>query len=341
MGPSELANDERDRKARKMRYVVYGAGAVGGVLGARLHQGGHDVALIARGSHFEAIRDRGLRLEAPDGTVDLAIPVYNHPASAGITADDVVLLAMKSQDTETALRDLLISASQEATVACVQNGVANERAVLRMFARVYGVCVILPAQHLRPGVVETSMHPVAGILDVGRYPHGVDAGAERLAEAFRSAGFESVARPDLMRWKYRKLLNNLFNAVDALTGGAGLGDVVRAARAEGEAVLAAAGIDVASRAEDEERRGTSLQLAARNAPAQSQSGSSTWQSLARGTGTVEVDYLNGEIVLLGRLHGMATPVNEALRQMVWRVAREEREPRTMTPAELRAATMSG
>ena len=121
------------------RFVVYGAGAIGGVIGARLHQRGYDVALIARGAHFEAIRDRGLRFEAPDGTVDLAIPVFDRPGAVGLTGDDVVLLAMKSQDTEDALRALAASAPPETAVACVQNGVANERAALRMFATVHAI----------------------------------------------------------------------------------------------------------------------------------------------------------------------------------------------------------
>jgi 2-dehydropantoate 2-reductase len=322
-----------------MRYVVYGAGAIGGVIGARLHQRGYDVALIARGAHFEAIRDRGLRLETAAGAFDLAIPAYDRPSGVGITSDDVVLLAMKSQDTEAALSELAASAPPETAVACVQNGVANERAALRMFENVYAVCVILPAQHLEPGVVETSARPLGGILDVGRYPGSVDERAEVLAAAFRDAGFDAVARADVMRWKYRKLLNNLSNAADALSGGAALGDVVRAARAEGEAVLAAAGIVAASREEDQERRGNLFQWG--NAASTSRGGSSTWQSLARGTGAVEADYLNGEIVLLGRLHGVPTPVNDALRRLVARAARDGRRPGTMPAEELLAATVAG
>ena len=51
-----------------MRFVIFGAGAIGGVVGARLHQSGHDVALIARGAHYEVIRERGLTLETPAGS---------------------------------------------------------------------------------------------------------------------------------------------------------------------------------------------------------------------------------------------------------------------------------
>ncbi len=81
------------------RYIVYGAGAIGGVIGARMFQSGHEVVLIARGAHFEAIRDRGLRIQSPDDDVTLAIPVVDNPSQLDLTADDVIFLAMKSQDT--------------------------------------------------------------------------------------------------------------------------------------------------------------------------------------------------------------------------------------------------
>ena len=82
-----------------MRFVVYGAGAIGGVVGARLFESGHDVALIARGAHYEAIRDHGLRIQSPDDDATLRIPVVDHPSQLTLTNDDVVILAMKSQDT--------------------------------------------------------------------------------------------------------------------------------------------------------------------------------------------------------------------------------------------------
>ena len=82
-----------------MRFVVYGAGAIGGVVGARLFQQGHDVVLIARGAHYEAIRERGLRIQSPDDDATLAIPVVDHPSQLAFTPDDVVFLAMKSQGT--------------------------------------------------------------------------------------------------------------------------------------------------------------------------------------------------------------------------------------------------
>ena len=323
-----------------MRFVVYGAGAIGGVVGGRLVQHGHEVALIARGDHHDAIRDGGLRLVAPDPdspegteTVSLEIPVVSHPAGIDFRDDDVVLLAMKSQHTGKALSALAATAPPTVAVVCAQNGVANEPAALRLFADVYGVCVVCPALHLDPGVVEAHAGPVTGILDLGRYPNGIDARAEEIAAVFASSSFDAVARPDIMRWKYAKLLNNLGNAVDALCGPNAEGrDLQRRAWAEGAECLRAAGIDPIPPDEDAARRGDRFQWGA--TAARSRPGASSWQSLARGTGSIEADYLNGEIVLLGRLHGVPTPVNELLQRMAGRAAREGITPGSIAPDEL-------
>src|ERR1019366_3205672 len=130
-----------------------------------------------------------------------------------------------------------------------------------------------------------------------------------------------VARPDIMRWKYRKLLMNLANAVEALAGPEGrYGPLAREAQREGKEALAAAGIDVATSEEDRERRGVFLQMAA--TPSGEWQGGSSWQSLARGSGSIEAEFLNGEIVLLGALHGVSTPVNALLQRLAMQAASE-------------------
>jgi 2-dehydropantoate 2-reductase len=85
-----------------VRVVILGAGGIGGTIGARLHQAGHDVALIARGSHLTAIREHGLTLETPEERVTLRIAAYGHPREVDWRQDDVVVHAAKSQDTERA-----------------------------------------------------------------------------------------------------------------------------------------------------------------------------------------------------------------------------------------------
>jgi 2-dehydropantoate 2-reductase len=138
-----------------------------------------------------------------------------------------------------------------------------------------------------------------------------------------------------MRWKYRKLVNNLGNSVQALCGRGLDTSEARAAldllTDEGEAVLAAAGIDPVTDAEDDVRRADHLQL--RPIGDQPRAGGSTWQSLARGSG-IETDYLNGEIALLGRLHDIPTPASARIQSLMARANAAKSPPGSMSPSEL-------
>lgn len=99
------------------------------------------------------------------------------------------------------------------------------------------------------------------------------------------------------------------------------------------ACLEAAGVDYASTAEMRERRARSLMpepIAGR-----ARVGASTWQSVARGTGSVETDFLNGEIALLGRRYGVATPANVLLQVVSAEVATGRRESGSMSEEEFR------
>jgi 2-dehydropantoate 2-reductase len=322
-----------------VRVVVFGAGAIGGVVGARLFQSGVDVTLVARGAHAEALAD-GLVLEAPGEVVTLPIPVVTKAAAVRWTDDTVVLLAVKGQHTEDALTQLVASAPRQTPIVCMQNGVENERRVLRRFPRTFAMCVMCPASHLRPGHVVAHSAPITGLLDLGCYPSGQDDVARDLADTLDATTFQSVARPDIMRWKYRKLIMNLANAVEALSGRDGRGGTVaRAAQKEGETVLRAAGIAVASVEEDRERRGDLVQIGTTTSVPRS--GGSSWQSLARGAGSIEAEFLNGEIVLLGALHGVATPVNAALQMLAVQAAAVGRGAGTFDLDEVTAAAGLG
>ena len=317
-----------------MRFIVLGAGAIGGVIGARLVQHGHDVVLIARGRHYEAIRDNGLQLESPDETVTLRIPVVAGPAAVSWTADDVLLLATKTQDTEAALDSLAASAPQTLPIFCAQNGVANERMAAARFAGVYGVFVWCPADYLTPGKVQVWCAPKSGILHLGCYPSGSNPVAEDVAAALRASTFYGEAKPEIMRWKYRKLLSNLGNAVDALCGKAARGSgIAQRARREGVACLEAAGISFV-RDEEEDAARLEREVHPRTIAGIERQGGSSWQSLERRLGTIETDYLNGEIVRLGREHGVPTPVNALLQYLSERVARERRPPGSVNPDKI-------
>ena len=183
-----------------MRFVIYGAGAVGGTIGGRLFEAGHDVTLVARGNHLAALQRDGLTLAAPAGTVTLPVPAVASPAEAELRAGDVVVLAMKTHHTAAALAELALVAPPGVSVVCAQNGVENERLALRSFADVYGMVIMMPATHLEPGVVEVWSTPVSGLLDLGRHPAGVDDTARSIAAALSGATF-SAPRRVRCRWR--------------------------------------------------------------------------------------------------------------------------------------------
>lgn len=317
-----------------MRIVVVGAGAVGGVVAANLARAGTPVVAVARGEHGRVIRESGLRYESPAGTRTVELPVAASVADVDFAADDVILLGVKSQDTAGVLGDLRAAGVADQPIVCMQNGVDNERQALRLFPNVYGICVMLPADHLAPGVVRVWTAPSSGLLDVGRYPDGVDDLCGDLAATLEAATFGSIPRPDIMAWKHRKLLMNLGNAVEAVCGRPA-GRIARMVQAEGEAVLAAAGIAVVSREDDLARRGDALTIQ----PVEGEphrAGGSTWQSLRRATGTIETDFLTGEIVLLGRLHGVPTAANTVLQRITAEMAHHGEAPASRTEDDVLA-----
>ena len=329
-----------------MRYVILGAGAVGATIGGRLAEAGFAVTLVGRGEHAAAVRRDGLLLAMPDRTVRLPVPMVTVD-ELRLAADDVLFLAVKSQDTGNLLGQLAVVPTDgdagNLPVFCAQNGVANEDAVVRHFDRVYGVCVNIPATHLEPGVVEAPGTPISGILQLGRYPAGADDLASSVAADLRRSGFLAEVRTDVMAWKRAKLLSNLANALQVLCVGgyewrAGnddvTGTVVSRMRAEARACFAAAGWTVTDTAQFRAEAGA-FQMAAVNG--QKRGGGSTWQSVERGLPSVETDYLNGEIVRLGRLHGVSTPVNAAIQAAMREVIRRSRAPRTLDPRDLLAA----
>lgn len=327
-----------------MRYIIIGAGAVGGTIGGRLAQAGHDVVLVARGAHLEALQQDGLRLLTPDNDLRLPIPAVSGPAELGdLRRDDVLVLCVKSQDTAGVLNQWAAApvagggtASELLPVVCAQNGVENERTALRLFRHVYGLCVWLPSVHLEPGVVAANCTPQSGILTVGRYPDGVDDVIKHIGHDLSQSHFDAPVVDDVMRWKYGKLLNNLGNAFEAVSDLAPNEELaehlIEAARDEGIRALNAAGIPFVGQAERRAVQGDRMNFA--DIPAAPRGGGSSWQSLARGTGSIETDYLSGEISLIGRTHGIPTPINALMQRLTARFAAEGRAPGSLPLAEL-------
>jgi 2-dehydropantoate 2-reductase len=330
------------------RYIILGAGAVGGALGARLALAGREVVLVARGDHLAALRERGLRLRTPDEDITQRLSAISAPEEIELNADDILILATKTQQANQVLvrwADTPVHQSGEAPgtagerlpIFIALNGVAAEEFAHRYFRRVYGVCVWMPVVHLVPGEVIIRSTPRSGMLHVGRVPNTAkdhDQALEQVAADLVAANFDVPLPGDVMAWKYRKLISNIGNIFQALV--ARNGDwrpLVAEAEAEARRVLDAAEIGYISEAEETAARAAGFTL--KPVPGVSPSlGGSTWQSLQRGTGNIETDYLNGEIVMIAHRAGLEAPMNERLAILARRAAATGAKPGDMSAEQL-------
>lgn len=319
-----------------MRIIVHGIGAVGGTLAAALALAGHEVAGIARGAQLQAVRERGLLLRTPDAVRTARFDCVAAPAGIAFRPDDMVILAMKTQDTGPALAQLRDAGLSTQPIFCAQNGVENERMALRLFPNVHAVTVMMPCDFLVPGEVAAFGAPKIGLFDIGRAAGGSDAADTALAEALDSAGFGGFVQDDAMASKYGKLLLNLANMVDAALGrDPANAPILARLRDEAEAALAAAGIVWRDVGSGDPRREALMRIVPITGI--ERAANSSAQSLARGTGSIETDYLNGEISLLGRLHGVPTPGNDWFGMLGARMVREGLAPGAVPRAEALAA----
>jgi 2-dehydropantoate 2-reductase len=315
-----------------MRAIIYGAGAIGGVVGGHLALTGTEVVLIGRPGHVNAINQHGLGFVTPTGTHTLQLPAVTAPDRIEFKADDVVLLCVKGQNTDEALRDLR-AVITDIPVFCFQNGVRNEEIAASYFPRVYGTMVRVGGVYITDGEVTARRDP-PGWLIMGRYPTGTDNLAETVAERLRTAGFFVLVTPDVMPYKWGKLMGNLANSIVAITSTRD-GDfdrIFRATQQEAQELLAQAGIRWVSNQQLAEEWPDSAVRPRSVLRVDAQS--STWQSLARQQGTVETDFLNGEIVRLAERLGTRAPINEALLRIMQEMAANSELPGKYTPAEL-------
>ena len=333
------------------RYIIIGAGAVGGAIGGAILRTGKDVVLVARGEHLTALRRDGLRLRTPRLDVTLPAPAVAGPGEVQLGTDDVLVAAVKTQQLGAVLGDWADAPVRAASGAMVgaagdllpiftaTNGVAAEELALRYFARVYGVCVWLPAARLRPGEVVVRGVPVFGVLHLGRVPARLAGGEDaarlaRIAGDWTAAEFDIRLPEDVMPWKFRKLISNIGNVFEALTGSTRpVRRLIEAAEAEARGVFDAVGVAYTDDAEEAATRSQGFTV--EPVPGVTERlGGSTWQSLTRRTGDIETDYLNGEIARLAHRHGLNAPLNATLARLGRRAARAGRRPGELSPDDL-------
>ena len=288
------------------RLVIIGAGAVGGSIGALLHQANRNVLVVARGSHGAVIRQKGLTLKLPDQTLVSDLPTVESVDDINWLPGDAVLLATKLQNAQPVLTHLA-TLPVMTHVACATNGIHAEKWSRENGLDTLSIVVWMPALYLTPGEVQLYCQGRRGVLDLGPELGPQNAIPRQLAEWFRAAGFDSQVRNDIDRWKRGKWISNLANAAQALI----LDDwksIAEIAREEGKRVLNAAQLDFAKHDEMQER---CKDVVVGAIDEQDRPGGSTWQSLQRGQ-PLESIWIEGGMVELGREVGVDTPALELL-----------------------------
>jgi 2-dehydropantoate 2-reductase len=284
-----------------------GAGAVGSYFGGMLARVGHDVTLIARPQHVQAIARDGLRMDTK--TFDERVRLRASSDPAAVKGAQLVLFCVKSGDTESAGAQIKPFVGREAVVLCLQNGVDNDvrlRAVLAE-PEVAASVVYVGAEIAGPGHVkhhgrgELVIDPVRNIPD--------------LAKTLVAAGVPTEVSDNVRGALWLKLiLNCAYNAISAIARkpygetvpGVGIPDVMRDVIDECLAVAQAEGVNVPGDVDAAVRR------IYETIPQQY---ASTAQDIMRGKPT-EIDYLNGYIVQRGKALGIRTPANQALWALV-------------------------
>lgn len=299
-----------------MRIAVIGSGGVGGFYGGRLAHAGYDVSFVARGRHLAAMREHGLTIEnVPQGNIHLPhVSATDDPAAIGIV--DVVLIAVKLWDTETAARAAPPLMGPHTTVVSLQNGVTKDDILHGIFpaSAVMGGVVYVATSIARPGVIRQT-----GTMQrcvIGEYDGQESERAKRLMDAMRQAGVQADVSLDIRRsiWEKFVFLVGLSGTTATMRSPLGpiradpqssafLLDLMK----ETVAVGRASGVDLP--VDYAEQR----MAFAHSLPADMTS--SMHHDLERGN-RLEVDWLSGVVVQLGQRLGVPTPANRAVRDIL-------------------------
>lgn len=284
-----------------------GAGAVGCYYGGLLARAGHEVVLIGRLSHVQAVQAQGLRMQTQ--TFDAHVPLSASTEAAAVAGADVVLFSVKSPDSEAAVEQIRPHLAPGALVVCLQNGVDNADRLRQ----------VLPHHEVVAAVVyvATEMAGPGHLRHHGRGELVIEPGARStaLAAALAAAGAPTEVSDNVRGALWAKLiLNCAYNALSALSRqpygvlvqAPGVADVMAQLVAECLAVAQADGVSVPGDVPAAVRR------IAETMPGQF---SSTAQDLMRGKPT-EIDHLNGHVARRGRALGVPTPVNHTLWTLV-------------------------
>jgi 2-dehydropantoate 2-reductase len=290
-----------------LKVAVMGAGAVGCYYGGMLARAGHDVVLIARPQHVEAIARDGLRMDTK--TFNERVRLASSTDPSAVQGADLVLFSVKSMDTESAGAEIRPHLGPGTLVLCLQNGVDNADRLRS----------VLPAHQVAAAVVYVATE-MAGPGHVRHHGRGElviepSSASHTVAQALVAAGIPTEISDNVRGALWTKLvINCAYNAVSAIAQrpygeavqGEGVKDVMRDVVDECLAVAKAEGVQLPGDVH------AAVFNIAESMPSQY---SSTAQDLARGKRS-EIDYLNGLAVRRGEVLGIATPANRVLWALV-------------------------
>ena len=293
-----------------MRIAVMGSGGLGGYFGARLAQGGADVAFIARGRHLAAMRKDGLRIEGPAPLHLPTVVATDEPVAIGVV--DLVMFCVKLWDTDAAIEQMRPLVGPQTVVVSFQNGVLKDAAMRAAFGaeRVMGGVGYVATTIARPGVIAQT-GPMQRLL-FGESDGRRSARGEAFLQACQAGGINAELSDDIEReiWQKFVFLAALSGATTTMRQRIGpirshpqtrtfLLDLMREVVAVGRAMGVALPADYAE---------VRLALADQVAPDMT---SSMHHDLERGN-PLEVRWLAGAVVELGARVGVATPLNRAV-----------------------------
>lgn len=295
-----------------MRICILGAGALGSAIGGTLAECGHDVTLINRNrAHVEAIVQFGLKLRTRG--VDRFVRVRAATDTSTMRPVDLIIVLVKSHDTEVAMRAARNIVDEETLVMSLQNGLGQED----VLADVVGKARVLAGKTYVGGVMLAPGHVIAGVEGketiIGELDGRISPRVLAIADAFRGAALETIVSDNIRGAMWDKLFVNV--ATGALAGITKLtyGDLyavpeieatAMAAVAEALAVARTAGI----RVETVDPRAPWVKASSGLPP---EFRTSMLQSLDKGAIT-EIDFINGAVVREGARQGVPTPVNATL-----------------------------
>lgn len=295
-----------------MKICILGAGALGSTFGAWLSEAGHPTWLLNRPNrHIEEVRRHGLTIEGPQGARNVKVLTATAPEEIGPV--DLIVVLVKSFATRTAIEAAFSLVGPHTAVMSLQNGLGHEDLLAEVVGRdkVIAGKTYVGGVQVSPGVVRSGVagkHTIIGELDGLNTPR-----VQAVAEVFTSAGLATAVSENILGAMWDKLLVNVctgaLTGITMLTYGQlysmpVLRETALSAVAEALSVARAAGIRLSIDSPEQ-----AWSLASKGLPAAFKT--SMLQSLQKGSMT-EIDFINGAVVRLGRIHGVPTPVNTTL-----------------------------